>query len=224
MPIEGQSDDVPRVSGLLRAHPAMRQEATTGCLDEDALAALVSGTAGERRAAFLEHLAACARCRHAVAALSRVADDLTYQLEGPPARRWTRRVVWTTGLAAAAGLALFLVWPRGVSEPAVPPDYREPAITTAGAPNVIAPRGRVASVSSLTWTHVPRAVRYRLRLFDNAGAVLWEGEVTDTSAVLPPTVRLAPGAAYFWKVEAKTGWQRWVASDLVEFRIGRSGP
>src|SRR5713226_9334624 len=126
MPIEGQGDDVRRVSGLLRAHPAMRQDETTGCLDEDALATLVSGTAGERRAAFLEHLAACARCRHAVAALSRVADDLAAQLEGPPARGRTRRATWMVGLAAAAALALFLGWPRGVSGPGVPPYYREP--------------------------------------------------------------------------------------------------
>src|SRR3989442_8996957 len=99
MPIEGQSADVPRVSGLLRAHPAMRQEATTGCLDEDALAALVSGTAGERRAALLEHLAACARCRHPVAPLSRLPDDPPYPLGGPPARGGTPPAGLTTRLA-----------------------------------------------------------------------------------------------------------------------------
>jgi hypothetical protein len=37
---------------------------------------------------------------------------------------------------------------------------------------------------------------------------------------VPDSVTLLPGQAYYWKVEADTGWDRWVSSRLVEFSVG----
>ena len=61
-----------------------------------------------------------------------------------------------------------------------------------------------------------------MRLFDVSGAVLWEAEVRDTTAAAPRAVGLTPGVAYYWKVEARTGFDRWAASDLTPFTITRS--
>src|SRR2546426_348130 len=61
-------------------------------------------------------------------------------------------------------------------------------------------------------------------LFDAGGRVLYESQLRDTTVALPDTVRLAAGQSYLWKVEARTGWGRWVASDLVEFSIARGPP
>ena len=231
MRVEGGGEDkdiLSQAARLLRVHPAMAQAAAGGHLDEDALAAFVAGAAGEQHAALLAHVASCARCRHAAAALTRVlADDrIAGELARVHGSFWSRGAGWTATLTAAAAIALLVLWPRATHEPGVEPPppttYREPAITAAGAPTLIVPRGRVAAVSVLAWSHVPGADRYRLTVFDQTGVVVWEREVTDTLAALAGTGLLKPGVPYFWKVEAKTGRKRWVASDLVEFSIGGS--
>ena len=125
---------------------------------------------------------------------------------------------------AAAAIAFILLKPSRPDELAPGSELREPPITVVGGPTLIAPRGGVAAAPALLWTHVPRAERYRLRLYNSTGTALWETETTDTMATLPSTVRLARGATYFWKVEAKTGRKRWVASDLMQFTIVPSGP
>jgi hypothetical protein len=75
-------------------------------------------------------------------------------------------------------------------------------------------------VDRFVWSRLPRVDRYRLRLYDAEGNVLWTVETADTSVALPGDVRLSSGVTYFWKVEAQVGWQRWVASDLVGFELG----
>ncbi len=170
------------------------------------LAAFIDGALSDTDRSRVEaHLAGCAECRSEVAAVSRLV------------RRAPQRRRVAVGLAAAAVLALLLV-------PAVrgpirfgSSERREPAVTSTAAPVAIAPRGAVESARALVWTAVPRAARYRVVLMDSAGTVVWRWEATDTSAALPDSVRLRSGSPYFWKVEAETGFDRWVASDLVDF-------
>lgn len=83
----------------------------------------------------------------------------------------------------------------------------------------MSPVGDVASAATLQWTLVAGADRYRVTLFNAAGAVLFEAQVTDTAVTLPDSVVIAQGRSYLWKVEARTGWDRWAASDLIEFRV-----
>jgi hypothetical protein len=161
-----------------------------------------------------EHIADCDVCR---AELVEVARLLRTQ---PRRRGWYMPI----GVAAAAAAVLLLVWPRPMEEPAVSPRYREPVVTTTVAPSVIAPRGASIAAPRFVWTEVPRADRYRLAVFDGTGRVVWETETRDTTAVLPGSIRLREGASYFWKVEAQTGWNRWVGSDLVQFSLGRTRP
>lgn len=157
------------------------------------------------------HLADCDDCRDEVVTVTRLLRTRRQPV------RW-----YIPAGAAAAAVALLLLWPGPAREPSVPPSYREPAIAAAAAPVPITPRGTTAAATRLVWSSVPRAERYRLFLFDDVGRVVWETQLPDTSAMFPTAVRLRSGLRYFWKVEAQTGWNRWVASDLVEFTIGRS--
>lgn len=160
------------------------------------------------------HLVACDEC---CSELIEVAQLLRKQ-----PRRRTRRAIWyaTAGVAAAAGL-LILVVP--LKQPPASPGYREPVVTTTMGPVILAPRGTTAA-RMVVWTAVPHAERYRLTLFDATGTVIWESQVSDTSATLPTTIELRPSATYFSQVEAQTGWNRWVKSDLVEFSVTSPRP
>jgi len=161
-----------------------------------------------------EHLADCDVCRAEVVEVVRL-------LRTQPRRRgWYVPI----GVAAAAAAVLLLVWPQPADEPALPPNYREPVVTTTAAPSAIAPRGATIATPRFVWTAVPHADRYRLRLFDDSGRVVWETQTGDTAAGLPESMRLQRGASYFWKIEAQTGWNRWVGSDLIEFSLGPPRP
>jgi len=70
---------------------------------------------------------------------------------------------------------------------------------------------------------VPGADRYRVTLFDASGHVLYETQLAGTVAVLPDTVVLVAGRPYLWKVAARTGWDRWSPSELVEFSLAPRG-
>jgi hypothetical protein len=57
-------------------------------------------------------------------------------------------------------------------------------------------------------------------VFDGGGSVLWETLTTDTLVVVPDGIALGAGVPYFWKVAARTSWDRWVVSDLTTFTLG----
>jgi hypothetical protein len=183
-------------------------------LSSQELAALLDrglSVAGRMRAEL--HLAACADCRHEAAAVSRI-------LRTAPS---PRRVLMPLGLAAA--LAALLLVPR-LQVRREPPDRvsREPSVTTAVTPLAIAPRGAMPAVGRLVWSMVPHADRYRVKVMDENGTSVWQGETADTITVLPDSVRLAAEGLYFWQVEARIGWERWVASDLQDFTVQRGRP
>lgn len=159
------------------------------------------------RAGIEAHLAGCVACRNEVAAVAQLLRTV------PPRRPMAVPV----GLAAAAVLALLLVPALDLPTRVSPDRNREPAVTMTAPPLAIGPQGSVDSVSALVWSAVPRATRYRLILLDDGGTAVWRFETTDTVALVPDSVRLEAGASYFWKVEAETGFGRWVASDLVDF-------
>ena len=212
-------------AGSLRAPVSFeRVTETDDCLDELTIADFVAGRLGtETRAPVVAHLLSCARCRSVVQAAGRLLADPTLapELSGAaraPAGRLWRRWSLPLGLAAAAALALLFV-SRGGDDDSTP-SLRDTTLTTAVAPMPVAPRASVARVHRFVWSGVPRAVRYRLRLYDAEGAVLWTLETSDTAVALVGSVKLVPRGRYFWKVEAQTEWRRWTASDLVEFTVG----
>jgi hypothetical protein len=49
--------------------------------------------------------------------------------------------------------------------------------------------------------------------------VLWKGETERTSLTLPDSVSLEPEETYLWRVEARTGIDRWIASEMARFDV-----
>jgi hypothetical protein len=218
--LEGGSHRVTQPEELDWLRRALRAEDRIGertpdCLDDDTLAALADGTLDiERRTAVMPHVADCARCRRAVASVARALADAGVAREVQAlgvrtGRRWTR-IAWP--LAAAALLLLVLTWPTPT-----PPHRGPPPDATVPVP--LMPVGTVASAASLQWTAVPGADRYRVTLSEASGRLLYEVQVNDTVAVLPDSIAFVSGHSYVWLVEARTGFDRWSSSRLVEFSI-----
>jgi len=211
-------EDLREAAGLLRGPSVLEHRAgTPDCPDELIIADFVDGRlTAKSRAPVVAHLLTCARCRALVKATSELATNEA-GLTPHVTRRW-RRWSLPVGLAAAAALLLLLL-PRDRDEST--PGLREPTVTSTIAPVPITPTpgASVARVASLVWSSVPKAERYRVRLYDGEGSVLWTVETTDTSAALPDSLRLQPRVPYFWRVEAQAEWMRWASSDLASFRI-----
>jgi len=215
-------DDQRSIQRLLRAASAPAPDPGPDCLGDDTIAAFVDGrlAAGPRTGA-IGHLASCARCQRAVAAVARTLSDPgvareVAALEGTWRLRFNRIVL----PAAAAALLLILVWPHRANDGG--PPHRAPPITSAAAPVPLSPVGVVAEAKLLRWTAVAGVDHYRITLSDAGGVVLYEQQVDDTVAALPDSIVLVPARSYVWMVEARTGFDRWAASRLVEFTIGDS--
>ncbi len=58
-----------------------------------------------------------------------------------------------------------------------------------------------------------------MTVFDATGGVVYATELADTVVAFPDSVALIPGDSYLWKVDARTGFDRWAASELAEFSI-----
>jgi hypothetical protein len=211
-------------AGLLRAETVFqRRTETPDCLAEVAIADFVEGRlTPEERAPLVTHLVTCARCRSLVRGAGRLLADDAVAREIPRAaeHRW-RRWSLPLGLAAAAAV-LLIVHPWSTRDTDSTPGLREPTPTSTVAPVPIAPRASVARVDRFVWSRMAGVDRYRLRLFDEDGALLWTVRTADTVAALPDSVALSAAGTYFWKVEAQTELGRWAASDMVEFRV--NGP
>lgn len=210
-----RSDELPEE--LLRVlDTRVRSDTVTAdCPPDDMIAGLADGSlAPEQRRSVLPHVASCARCRGAVASIARALADpaVARELAAPSGRRWYRIAV---PLAAAAVLLLLLVSPaddRSSTHRGSPP----PPATT---PVPRSPVGAVANVDDLRWSPVAGADRYRVTVFDATGRVVYAAEGPDTLVAFPDSITLVPGGAYLWKVDARTGFDRWAPSELAEFKI-----
>jgi hypothetical protein len=195
------------------------QERSDQHLEAQEIAAYVDGgLSKDTHAAVEAHLAICAECRAEVFDVSRIVRAAPRARSSR--RPWARRA-WIPMAAAAA--AVFIIW----TKPWVPRQdsavvHRDEAQTVA-APRALSPVGQVDGVTTFVWSSVPQTDRYRVRLFDAQGTVVWESETPDTLGKLPRSVILLSGRTYYWKVEARTGIDRQTASDLTEF-VTRGGP
>lgn len=188
------------------------------CLDDDTIAALAEGALGaEARSVAMAHVGSCVRCRRAVSSVARSLLDPGVSLEiRATARPRFRLLTVVSGIAAAVLIAFVALPWRTVRDS---PTHRAPTITAGASPVLVAPVGVVAQAHELRWTDVEGADRYRVTLFDATGGVLYETQTPDTVVALPGSVSLEQGREYFWKAEARIGWNRWSASDLVGFSV-----
>jgi hypothetical protein len=188
------------------------------CPPDDQIAALAERALGAKeRDALLPHVGSCSRCRGLLASLSRARRSLEGSEEldvlGHPGDVVKRGVRWRSIMipVAAAAVLLLVIWSRGERPP-----LREPPATHQ-APRPIRPVGQVAAPTSLVWSSIPQAGRYRVTIFDREGGVVWETQTADTSVSLPDTVHLGYGVEYYWKVSARIELNRWADSPLTGF-------
>ena len=187
-------------------------ESRSGHLDPMEVAAYLDGIVDSHvRARLEDHLGACPECRDELVESSRIAARQS-------APKITRARVWIP--VAAAAVLLLVV--RQQSHREQRPEHREAAVTTTVAPRALTPVGLVGSVTTFVWSSVPRADAYRIRVFDADGTVIWDREMSDTLAILPASVSFQPGRAYYWRVEARTGFGRSAATELIEFSTRRA--
>ena len=221
--------DLREVVGVVRSRVAEPATAEA-CLDDWAMARLAEGLVPDRDRGEIAHLLSCARCREAFADANRLLHDPLIAAEldslATPAshrqRRW--RPVAYAGTLAAAALAGLLLWPVVARQPdvALPPAgdaLRERTITTTAAPRIVNPPGIATRADSLRWTSVPRADLYRITFWRADGSVVWQGEVRDTVHPLPRELTESGERVLLWDVRARTGWDRWVRSDLAELTL-----
>lgn len=209
---------------VVRSSPPERPSETP-CLDDVDIARLVDGSTAELDGAAMRHLASCTRCRAQLASSAQVLEDplVAAEVERLGAPRVPRRSVFAiAGGLAAATIAGFVLWPdAGVErEAAITIDsaaYRERTLTTTAAPRILGPFDAATMADSLRWSSVPGADLYRITFWRSDGSVAWTGEARDTVLPLPADLTSAGSESLLWDVKARTGWDRWVASDLVEF-------
>jgi hypothetical protein len=231
-------EELRETARALRTTPPGGPPASGACLDELDIAVLLDGADLDRDRPLMEHAVACAACRAQLAGTMRVLADPTVarnmeRLEAG-ARRMPQRMPRRFGLAVVGGLAAAVLatvllgpWLMG-PERALPGEgeteiYRERTITTTAAPRILGPLGAASPSDSLTWTSVPRADLYRVSVWDRDGSLAWEGQTRDTVLALPPALSAGGDRSLLWDVKARTGWDRWVASDLAELTITEPG-
>jgi hypothetical protein len=186
-----------------------------------AIAALAEGVADDdARVAATPHLITCASCRSQLAELRAALNDESIAASLPRTRA-TRRLrsafVGSAGLVAAAVLVLAIGRSTTRSESDAP--LRDETGALVVAPVAVAPVDIVSGTPVFRWSSVPRANRYRVRVFNLDGVVVWETQTSDTTAVPPSPVTLQRATRYLWKVEARTDFDRWVGSTLTEFQV-----
>lgn len=179
-------------------------------LEAGLVAGYVDGHLGTTDAATVEaHLAECADCRQEVIDVRR--------LVGRPGRR----VPWSVVLPiAAVACLLLLIWPKQNGFPL----HRGGNAPAQNAPIALRPVGSVVAVDTLSWSQVAGIDRYRVTLFDSLGTVLWQEQTRDSVVALPVAIHLQPLTTYYWKVEARVGWDHWTSSQLAQFRLFERAP
>jgi hypothetical protein len=196
----------------------------------------VAGMLSEAEGEALEcHFLTCARCQSelrlaaAVRAVPEVqeASQSTGASQPGAARASHLRVAgWWPGrrrrigaVPAAIAAVLAGVLLLQSSPPMQNPARREATPESAIVLTPEVPIGEVGIVEEFRWTPVTSADLYQVTLYDAAGRVLWQMQTTETSAALADTLRLGAGSLYLWQVDARVGWDRWVSSELVRFKI-----
>ena len=207
------------------------QPASGSCLDDMDLARLADGVDPERDGREVAHLIACESCRDELVAIRGAMNEPTVaaelvRLTAQAPRRLVPRPKLAGGLIAAA-LAGLVLWPavrssgtEGRDERAA---LRERTITTTAAPRIVAPVAAATSADSLRWTSVPRADLYRVTVWSTDGTLVWQADVRDTVHALPREITGSVERLLLWEVQARTGWDRWVISDLAELTLTTSG-
>jgi hypothetical protein len=200
----------------------MSDSLANGHLDDSVLAAIVDGDVSHPDA--IAHLSECEDCRRRMSAVAHLMDDVhvsgEIELLERPRRRWIP-VVGT--LAAAAVATIIIAGPSMMRSRPAPSEsdttiHREGTITTTAPPKILSPSSVARRGEALRWTSVAGADIYRVQVWNTEGNVVLSTETPDTTLAIPANLAQA-GATYLWEVKARTGWDRWVSSEFLQFTI-----
>lgn len=235
-----ESFDLPVTDERLRRIVSQLKNASDGStapsdahLDDDVIVALLEGNGIEatRRDDAVAHLSSCSICRGRLAGVASLLDDSEVagemnQLDEPaapkvPGRRRLYGIV-PAMIAAAAVIAVLIAGPETIrarnSVSSTVRTSREGEVSAPAAPQILFPVTVAAAGDSLRWTSVPQADLYRIRIWNPDGTVVWAGDTRDTTLPMP-TQLVSNGGSYLWEIKARTGWDRWVTSDFLEFTV-----
>ena len=194
------------------------------CLDAFAVARAADGGG---TAAELAHLAECTACRAQVSAVASatsqgpLATEIE-RLEQPARYGWQRRLLTFGAAAAVIAVTVALARTPG-TDPAARPIYRDVAPAAVAGPVAMTPvEAAVSRPVRLVWKPAAEARQYRVTVFDAEGSIVWESTTADTATAIPVSVALSEGVAYWWRVEARVGFDRWAPSELTPFSVGRA--
>ena len=161
-----------------------------------------------------DHLGYCEACRKEVASASRFVN------------KWTPRrthIRWMTALlAATAALMLLLIGGGRDIAPLTPGVTRGDSPTGIPSFDVVAPSNS-ATVDAIGLRFIWRAEIedpfYTVHLLDELGNEVWSHPLADTSIVLPDSVQLEHGQAYFWYVDALLRGVQTSTTGIYEFFV-----
>ena len=124
----------------------------------------------------------------------------------PPRRSWQRYAV-AASLIVLAGSSALWMRQRDISVGQTMRGSDSPV-------TLVAPLGEVREgrATQFVWRPVGKAERYLVVLVDTTGTELYASETRDTAVALPDSVRLAPGRAYLWWVQARLADQTTVTA------------
>lgn len=201
-------------------------EGGSDCLEADTVAALADGSLPpDERSAAVAHLAVCGHCRVELAAVCSALHDPAIDGAIRPARPRigpVRAQVAGLSLLACAAAAILIVAVRRPNQETTP-QLRDDALP-AVAPMALTPTGRIPALSPFRWSRVSGADLYHVTVFTNDGTIAWEAETSDTTIAAPATAGLRPDVDYFWKVDARTEFDRWSGSRMMEFHLTSGRP
>jgi len=148
------------------------------------------------------HFAECVGCRREMTAMRVLLEGRSKR------RRWYTATPLLAAVAAAIVVVVGIPRIGRVSNEPTTSIRSAPAITSTDQPqkiSTISPADDAqldARGAMFVWRSVAVAATYRLTLQDSTGSTVWASSTEDTSAVLPDSLRLAPGA-YYWSVAAR---------------------
>jgi hypothetical protein len=171
-------------------------------ISSEEMAAYIDGRlSGEARASVEARLAGSPDLRAELVAATRLAAAH----DSRPRRSsfWTPAAVFVA--AAAAVIAVIVVPNRNRDlRPHTAPSERRIGAEDAGRVNLLAPAdaGTLPVASADFAWRAEGDASYRITIADSTGATIWTALTTDTTAIMPPTIRLHPGNRYYWYVDA----------------------
>jgi len=126
-----------------------------------------------------------------------------------PSRRSWQRFTLAASVLIVVGLGASTLWLRQRNLPTAA------VLRSSDSPvTLVAPVGEVGSdrATHFVWRAVGKADRYQIVVVDTTGTEMYAGETRDTALTLPDSVRLTPGQAYLWWVQARLNDQSTVTA------------